>query len=216
MTLRWVNRRWVNRRWLRIGVSVLFLCSTAFAQTTGGGQAGGPEYNGSVVDCDIPRALRIRNTGGSDGAGLCVWASLEMAASYQNCKELIGTFEWMKSQPGGGWPERVDRVMKERAPAVKYKQYMGKELEFIREGINSGRPVCVTMGTGELYGMQTISHMVICIAIDDVNAAIIDNNDPDNIWWMPVEVFHERAMHPNAQLWAFYTLAPPPPPIPHP
>lgn len=180
-----------------------------------GGIANGPEHEGSTVDCDIPMSLRVKNTGGSDGAGLCVFASLEMAARYQNCAALIGTFDWMKTQPGGGWPERVDRIMQERAPAVKYKQYSGKDLAFIQEGIDSGRPVCVTYGTGEFYNMETIYHMVLCVKMDEQWTGILDNNDPEHIWWMETPEFRKRFVHPSGDGWAFYSLEPVPPPVPH-
>jgi hypothetical protein len=179
-----------------------------------GGIPNGPTHEGQDVQCDIPEPLRIKNTGGSDGAGLCVFASMEMAARYQNERAVIGVFDWMKTQPGGGWPERVDQVMRERAPNVKYRQYIGKSIDFVRGGIDSGRPVCVTYGYGEFYGGQTIYHMVLCVGLTDEWAAILDNNDPGRIWWMPTPEFQKRFVHPDGSGWAFYTLSPPPPPVP--
>jgi hypothetical protein len=198
----------------RIAVCAALLWGAAVCAIAGG-VAGGPEHEGVPVDCDIPMSLRVKNTGGSDGAGLCVFASLEMAARYQNCTALIGTFDWMRTQPGGGWPERVDRIMKDRAPSVKYKQYSGRDLEFIQDGINSGRPVCVTYGYGEFYGNSTIAHMVLCVKMDSKWTGILDNNDPDHIWWMETPEFHKRFVYPNGNGWAFYTLEPVPPPVPH-
>ncbi len=181
----------------------------------GSGVANGPEHDGSIVTCDVPDAMRVKNTGGSDGAGLCVFASMEMAARYQNETAIIGVFDWMKTQPGGGWPERVDKILKERCPEVLYKQYSGPNLDFIREGIDSGRPVCVTYGYGEFYGNSKISHMVLCVEMNDVYTGILDNNDPDNIWWMETEEFRKRFVDPSGSGWAFFTMTPPPPPVPH-
>lgn len=192
----------------------LIVALAACGVALGGGRAVGPEYDGASIDCDVPMAMRIKNTGGTDGAGLCVWASAQMAAFFQNCKELLDLFEYMKTQTGGGWPERVDRIMKERAPGVKYKQYEGDSLDFIQEGINSGRPVCVTYGYGELYNMQTIAHMVLCVGMNEKETAILDNNDPDHIWLMETSEFKKRFIHPNSSGWAWYTLNPPPPPVP--
>ncbi len=210
------RRRLSKTRMSEAGRTTLFaaLLLGGTLAAMGGGVANGPEHEGSIVDCDVPEIMRVKNTGGSDGSGLCVFASLEMAARYQNCVALIGTFDWMKTQPGGGWPERVDRVMKARAPEVKYKQYSGRDLEFIQEGISSGRPVCVTYGYGEFYRMQTIAHMVLCVAMDERWTAILDNNDPQHIWWMETQEFQKRFVHPNGNGWAFYTLEPPPPPVP--
>jgi hypothetical protein len=101
-----------------------------------------------------------------------------------------------------------------RRPGVKYRQYQGADIAFIQEGINSGRPVCVTYGTGELYGMRTIAHMVLCVGMNDKYTAILDNNDPERIWWMPTPEFQKRFIHPGQSGWAWYTLGPPPPPVP--
>lgn len=180
----------------------------------GPGVANGPVHDGQPVDCDLPEVLRVKNVGGSDGAGLCVFASLEMAARYQNERAVMGVFDWMKTQPGGGWPERVDEIMKSRAPNVKYRQYLGGSIDFIQQGIDSGRPVCVTYGYGELYNMQTIYHMVLCVGLSDKWAAILDNNDPGRIWWVPTDEFQRRFVHPDGQGWAVYVLSPPPPPVP--
>lgn len=175
----------------------------------------GDAHEGRAADTDVPAPMRIRNTVGTDGAGLCVWASTQMMANYLNTRELRGVFAYMQTQRGGGWPERVDAVMKKFAPGVKYRQYLGPDLDFVQEGIDSGRPVCVTYGYGELYGMRTIAHMVLCVYLDDQLAAVLDNNDPEHLWWMPRDEFKRRFGHPGGQGWAWYTLSPPPPPVPH-
>lgn len=198
-------------RWVMVALVALAPIGLTLADS---GVPNGPVHDGQAVDCDLPEPLRVRNTGGSDGAGLCVFASMEMAARYQNEREIIGVFKWMQSQPGGGWPERVDQILRDRAPNVKYKQYIGTDLDFIREGIESGRPVCVTYGYGELYLMRTIYHMVLCVGMTDKYTAILDNNDPGRIWWMPTEEFRKRFVHPGGEGWAYYVLSPPPPPVP--
>ena len=185
------------------------------AAADGKGVPGGPIHDGAEVTADLPEPLRIRNTVGTDGAGLCVWASTNMMANYLNVRELFGIFAELQHEPGGGWPERVDQKMKLRAPDVKYRQYVGSDLGFIREGIDSGRPVCATYGYGELYGMRTIAHMILVVGMDDEQTAVLDNNDPDHIWWMPTPEFSRRFSWPDGQGWAWYTLAPPPPPVPH-
>lgn len=185
------------------------------ATGAGKGYAGGPSRDGLEVMADLPAPLRIRNTVGTDGAGLCVWASTNMAAYYQNVRELFGIFEELQREPGGGWPERVDQKMRQHAPGLKYRQYVGSDLEFIRDGIGSGRPVCATYGYGELYGMRTIAHMILVVGMTDEWTMVLDNNDPDHIWWMPTSEFARRFAWPDGQGWAWYTLAPPPPPVPH-
>lgn len=196
-------------------VALSLALAAVLALAGAGGVRNGDVHDGKAVDCDVPMPLRIRNTVGTDGAGLCVWASLQMTANYLNIEELSGLFEYMQTQRGGGWPERVDQMMKRFAPDRKYKQYQGSGLDFIEEGIRSGRPVCVTYGYGELYGMKTIAHWVICVELDAENAAILDNNDPGHIWWMPREEFRKRFTWPGGSGWALYFLTPPPPPPPH-
>ncbi len=192
-------------------LSLTILLSTAWSAPA---TPGGSSYNGVEVACDLPELLRVKNTVGTDGQGLCVWASTEMAARYQNCEEMVGVFEQMKRERGGGWPDRVDSVMKSRAPGVKYQQYLGPDIAFIQTGIDSGRPVCVTYGYGELYGMKTIAHMVLCVYMDATTTGIIDNNDPGRIWWMDTSEFKRRFGWPRGSGWAWYTFAPPPPPAP--
>lgn len=195
---------------------MLVVMLAACGVSLGGWVEIGPGRDSTAIDCDVPASMRIRNTGGTDNAGLCVWASAQMAASFQNTKELLDIFKYMQTQPGGGWPARVDKIMKERAPGVKYKQYEGDSLDFIQEGINSGRPVCVTLGLGpeKIYGGQTIAHMVLCVGMNEKETAILDNNDPENIWIIETSEFKKRFIHPNTSGWAFYTLNPPPPPVP--
>lgn len=193
--------------------SILVVLLSAGIVHAGSGVAGGPEHDGNAVDCDLPQVIRVRNTVGTNGMGLCVWASTEMMGRYTSQHEIIGIFEQMKHEPGGGWPARVDKEM-HRRPGVKYRQYQGADIAFIQEGINSGRPVCVTYGTGELYGMRTIAHMVLCVGMNDKYTAILDNNDPERIWWMPTPEFQKRFIHPGQSGWAWYTLGPPPPPVP--
>lgn len=197
-------------------VVVMAVAVATCGLAVGGWTEVGPGQDSPAIDCDIPAPMRIRNTGGTDGAGLCVFASMQMAASFQNTKELLDIFKYMQTQPGGGWPERVDKIMKERAPNVKYKQYEGSDIDFIQEGINSGRPVCVTLGLGpeKIYGGQTIAHMVLCVGMNEKETSILDNNDPQNIWVIETSEFKRRFIHPNTSGWAFYTLTPPPPPVP--
>ena len=206
-----MSRTTIRKTFAALAVAIVFPVLACLASPA---TPNGETHDGIEVACDLPKPLRIRNTGGTDGAGLCVWASMEMAARYQNCRPLIGVFQRMQKEPGGGWPERVDRVMQRDAPQVKYRQYMGSDLDFIKQGIASGRPVCATYGYGELYGMQTIAHMVLIVHCDDKLTCVLDNNDPGRLWWMATDEFQRRFVHGGGG-WAYYTLAPPPPPVPH-
>jgi hypothetical protein len=103
---------------------------------------------GTRAAVDLPPELHIRNTRGNDlapnkfgvptnprrepgkGSGLCVFTSLEVAARWQGVHELDGFQEWMTRHAGGGWPEKVDEMVKqfckEKGRAVPgYVQHTG-------------------------------------------------------------------------------------------
>ena len=63
--------------------------------------------------------------------------------------------------------------------------------------------------------MQTIAHMVCVVKMTPEWTAILDNNDPDHIWWMPTGEYARRFVHPSGQGWAVAIHLPPPPPVPH-
>ena len=201
-----------------LGLSLCLVLSVALAAVAASGRekaiANGPVHDGVEVSTDLPMSLRVRNTRGVDGLGLCVWASTQMMANNLNVDELDDLFGYMQTQKGGGWPERVDEIMKSRAPNRPYLQYIGTDLAFIRRGIESGRPVCVTYGYGEIYP-GSISHMVLCVAMGDRFTAIIDNNEPDVVRWMSTAEFGRRFVAGPGYGWAWYILGSPPPPVPH-
>jgi hypothetical protein len=148
-----------------------------------------------------------------------------MAARWHNRKGLIDVVH--KIQIGGGWPERVDKWMKEYDPEVEYRQYEGVNPEFVRSAISRGQIVCTTYGQGELYRSSrnptgTISHWVVLVHIDDNWAAIIDSNFVDKeysnkYFWMSSKEYWRRACHGQngpGKAWVFAMEAPPPPPVP--
>jgi hypothetical protein len=183
---------------------------------TGPGKAvvDGPTHQGVEVTIDLPESQHVRNRGGSkDGVGLCVFASMDMAARWSNYEKLIGIIA--KIERGGGWPEKVDQVIKEHAPDLKYVQVDGTaDMALLDQAMKSRRAACVTYGYGERYGGQTISHMVLLVHLDDEWACIVDNNFPGTYEWMSRDEFKRRWVHPSGKGWAFVLLSPPPPPVP--
>lgn len=178
----------------------------------------GPEMDGIAVATDYPSARHQRNTVGTDGAGLCVFHSIEHAADWANVRQLDDLCEYMeRHERGGGWPEKVDRILEARAPGLEYAHYLGSDPgPFLEAALRSGRMPCVTYGTGERYNGRTIAHMVNCVAFDTAagKAAILDNNFPGEIAWMSTREFLRRFNHPGGQGWALVLFAPPPPPPP--
>jgi hypothetical protein len=187
-------------------------------------QVGGPVTpDGEPIQCLLPRALHMRNTGGigprgpGTGAGLCVFTSIEMAGRYQNVPELDGLQKYMTTRPGGGWPEKVTQVLREYARSrgqdeVRYVQVEGRDLGILRLALKTGRPVSVT--TGYLPGYSgRIAHMTNLMHAGNKWWGILDNNFPGRWAWL-TEAEFSRSYNSHGQGWAVILLAPAPPPAP--
>src|SRR5262249_53941041 len=68
------------------------------------------------ITCDLPAAEKKRNASGRDGSGLCVFTSIEWAARWQNERRLFDFQKQMRAEPGGGWPQKVDRMIAQIPP----------------------------------------------------------------------------------------------------
>lgn len=175
------------------------------------------------INCDLPKEFHLRNVGGTDGAGLCVWCSITHTAIWQHIWELMGTFQYMQSQRGGGWPERVDSVVpllakKAGVPTPPYIQVQSRnDYEILKLACKTGRMPCITYSyspTGR-YGGAKIAHMVSLVHATDKWVGILDNNFPGTIEWMDPQTFmnvHTNRGRENG--WAVVFLADPPPPPP--
>jgi len=188
-----------------------------------GASVGGARHSdGTEINCDLPGELHQKNTGGSDGAGLCVYASNRHTGRWQNCQQFEYLFEWMKKHPGGSYPEKftqtLEQCCKEKGwPVPDYLQIESTDLEILKKISATGRMLGVTYGispTGR-YNGQTIAHMVSLVHADDRHFVVLDNNYPgeDQYEWMtPQEFLKAYASHGNG--WAVVLLNPGPPPPP--
>lgn len=168
-----------------------------------------------VLIVDLPFHKHRKNVGGSDGAGLCVFASMTHAAYWQRILELEIAFDDMKKHPGGGWPEKVDRVINRLFPGYKnYIQAEGDEyaIPLIDWAMSTGRMVCTTYGYSERYGGR-VAHMVNLVYCDNQRACILDNNFPNTYEWMSRNEYLRRARM-GGGIWVYAFLEPPAPPIP--
>jgi hypothetical protein len=204
-------------------LSALFLTGAMRPGSSGPSFVNGTIHEGEEVTCDLPAADHIRNIGSSvDGKGMCVTSSLEMAARWQGGDEWRGLRDWCAREPGGAWPEKVDRQLKAFAraqglPAPRYLQYRGRDPRPFLEAIDrTGRMACVTYGYSPRYG-GTIAHMVCCLKFRGKWAVVLDNNFPgDQAYeWMPLNEMLRRISYPSGTAWVFVWLMPPPPPVPH-
>ena len=119
----------------------------------------------------------------------------------------------MERRPGGGWPEKVDRMLKAYADEARtylpayYHVYGLKSVDTIRKALERGHMVCVTWGTDySHYSGQTIAHMVNAVYLDDQWGAIVDNNFPNEVLWVRRPTFENymawTGRRGNDGLWA--------------
>lgn len=179
----------------------------------------------TLAAADLPAALHMRNKGGSDGAGLCVFTSIEHCAAWQNVPELAGFQLWMTRKPGGGYPSKVDQMLaafcrEKGVPVPAYVQHEGGDERVLELAIKTGRMVAVTYGGSDDFYRSYIAHMVNLVHLDAQRAAILDNNRPGVFVWMTRADFLKR-WKAGGGGWAVVLLASPPPPYagqptPHP
>jgi hypothetical protein len=183
---------------------------------------GGPVApDGTTVAVDLPVSQREKNVGGSDGAGLCVFTSIEFAARWQHVYQLEDFQKWMRSHPGGGYPEKVDKMIQEKCreanmPIPHYLQYEGRSPALIKKALGTHRLPCITYDGHDCHYNMTIAHMVCSPLWNDRYAVILDNNfiGPNQlVWETPAE--GEQRWQGNDGGWVVVLLGNPPPPPPH-
>lgn len=176
----------------------------------------GPVYNGTRAVVDLPVSQHMRNVGGSDGYGLCVFTSLQHSARWQGVYSIEGYRRYMESRPGGGYPSKVDATLKafcqsKGITVPDYIQHTGGDDGFLDLAIRTGRCPSVTYGGKDGFYRSGVYHMVNLAHIDADSAAIIDNNRP-GVWvWMSRRDFLFRWRDMDGG-WAVVLLGPPPPP----
>lgn len=173
---------------------------------------------GVAATVDLPASQHMKNVGGSDGAGLCVFTSTQHACRWHNLGYMEGFRAWMERRPGGGWPEKLDQMIgqfcrEKGVPIPLYVQHTGGDEAFLDLAIHTDRMPCVTYDGRDDFYRGRIAHMVNLAHIDANAAAIIDNNRPGSWVWMSRAEFLSR-WRGNDGGWAVVFLDPPPPPHP--
>ena len=186
-----------------------------------GATVAGPRHpDGTELDCDLPERLHVSNRGGSDGSGLCVFASMRHSGLWADEPVFSGLFEFMFTRPGGGHPRKVDRMVdafckEKNLPRPGYLHVEGSDLEILKLALRAGLMPGVTYyrsPTGR-YGGRRISHMVSLVGAGAKWFAILDNNYPRSVEWMAPYEF--RQVYTGGRSgWAIIPLKPGPPPIP--
>jgi hypothetical protein len=175
---------------------------------------GGPENDGRDVSTELPTSEHLRNKGGSDGAGLCVFTSIDHAARWQNVESLVGFRDFMTQYPGGGYPDKVDAMIKKKTKEqVQYVQFTDGDPAPLYLALRTGRMPCITYGYSPRYG-HNIAHMVNLVYLDDKWACILDNNFPGTYEWVEHKEFIRR-WNLGGGGWSVILLNPSAPPVPH-
>ncbi len=186
---------------------------------------GGPVApDGTQVQCDLPKELHLQNCGGSDGAGLCVFTSLNHSAYWQNIVPLQKFRDWMRRYPGGGYPDKVTRMMakycQEQGVAVPDTiQIESRDLDKLELACKTGRMPGVTFSFSPAgrYGGRPISHMVSLAGANlgpNKLFVTLDNNFPGTYEWMSRKDF-TRTYCGQGQGWAvIFAGHPGPAPVP--
>ncbi len=183
---------------------------------------------------DLPVARHVRNIGGSDGAGLCVYTSVQMASDWHNVPQFYGFQKFASKRPGGSYPEKLDKDIttycaEQKLPVPAYIQHVGGDESFLDLALKTGRILGVTYAGADGFYSGPVAHMVNLVHLDKELACIVDNNRPGKFVWMTRKQFINRwrGVYDNGSLmtiregrntyqigggWAFCLLASPPPP----
>ena len=184
----------------------------------------GLTHGNETITCDLPGSQHIQNIGSKiNGAGMCVFSSIEMAALYSGLEQMRGWRNWCAtSMPGGGWPERVDDYLakwwkaKNLVP-IPYIQYEGKNPETVLDLCDkTGRMAGITYGYSPRYG-TSIQHMSNAVMFKSDYGVVLDNNftGEDRYEWVARKELIRRTIYPNKSAWVFVWLHQGPPPSPH-
>lgn len=165
---------------------------------------------GTRAQVRIPLELRQRNSVGIDFLGLCVIASQTTDGRQQGrAAEVAELWAAAKQRTGGYSPDKLKRLVAQVCPGMPYLSYEGADTDGLARILARGIPVGVTYSTGKLYGYRHIAHMVSLVHLDARRAAVIDNNKPEVVAWMPRAEF-DRRFRDRGEGWAFlWQIAPP-------
>lgn len=202
---------------------LLALALPALAQTFEAKVGGTLAPDGATeIQVDLPGSQHQANIA-VNGAGCCVFRSIDHAARWANVPALIHFPEWMRQKKitGGGYPEKVTKLVKQicadrHLPEPAYLQVEDKDLAILKAATKAGRMVSVTYSRSptKRYGGGRIAHMVNVVHADDAWICVLDNNyiGADKYEWMTPAEF-TSVCNPGGY-WAVILLDPGPPPPP--
>lgn len=190
-----------------------------------GASVSGRRFNdGTPLLVDYPGKRHMENLEGSDGLGLCGYASNSMAMDWHGIRFGRELLQFMTKRPGGAYPEKFDKDMKafwasKGKPVPRYIHYEGSDMSVLDRAVSSGRMVSGTYylsPTGR-YGGKRIAHMADWVHADGQRYAVLDNNFVgENAYEQMNRSEAERCIKDaRGKFWLVIYEAPPPPPPPH-
>lgn len=172
--------------------------------------------DGTPIELDYPNERHLKNVGGSDGAGLCVFTSLSHSFDWAGYPPLDKFRDWMRKYPGGGYPQKVDSMIKKccsesNVPVPPYVQIEDRDYSVLKTACKNGYMPAISYShspTGR-YNGKRIYHMVTVLHADGKNYGILDNNYPGTIEWL-----NDKEFASVYDGWCVIPLLPGIPPIP--
>ncbi len=195
---------------------------------------------GKTIQLPLPAVEHMQNVGGSDGAGLCVYTSVTLAAKWQNIGEAYQLRKFAEGRPGGSYPEKLAADLKTYAGRYNvtlpnYVQHTGGDDAFLDLCMRTRRMPGITYAGADDFYDGPILHMVNLANLDEQHGTIQDNNragkwttdsrrkilyrwkgldDNGKDLLVPVRQGLRTIWVPAGGGWAFVWLSPPPPPRP--
>ena len=160
-----------------------------------------PEHQVEYPTVNLEKAFRQRNWRGPEKEGSCVHATTVMALYWQN--RLDEAKRWRATFGDGEYPESLAAKLDQEGIRYAYTSRQN-DVAFLEWACNTRRGCGVTILGG--------AHMVFLVHLDGERAGILDNNQPDHIFWVPRETFLSEWR--NSTSWAVAPVYSPSPPLP--
>ena len=175
-----------------------------------------PDLDGHAASAPIPPELHQRNTGGSDGAGLCVIASMVTAGRHMGIDGRFLERLWANARkaPGGYDLTKLETLIHRTAAecGIKppgYFSYIGTNPAAAERLSQLGIPFGMTLTQAEYA--SAMHHMVTDIDFEASGlSALVDNNLPGRYRWMAGKRRWVLA-HDGGVVWLFAWMPPPKP-----
>jgi hypothetical protein len=171
-----------------------------------------PAPDGTLPDIAFSSDKYVKNLASKkDGAGCVCFACFEMSALHAKHGQFKGFAAWVaENYDGGGWPERVDSVVRDYCkakfvvgfdPKTDFLQYEGDDFKFVKEAIARDELPAVTLHRSPRY-YKPVYTMVNCLHLDAKWGCTLDSNFK-NAEWRRAKAWTTDAKCDGKTFWAF-------------